>query len=275
MVLFMVAAGLSVVLGVLRVVNFAHGTLYMLGAFVAFSLAGWFGKSAGGFWLAVFLAPVMVAGLSLLIERTLLRRVYNQEHLLQLLLTYSLVLIFNDLIKLLWGTDFKSLAVPAAFTGSVAVLGAPLPRYNLVPLVVGPLVAVALWFFFSRTRLGKICRATAGDREMVNVLGINSTWVFAVVFLLGGYLAGLGGSLIAPTTNIVLGMDAGVIIEAFLIVVVGGLGNVWGALLAAVIFGLSESVGMLFLPRFAIVFPFLIATFLLILRPTGLLKSVW
>lgn len=275
MVFFIVAAGLTVVLGVLRVVNFAHGSLYMLGAFLAYSVASWLGTVYGSFWLALFLAPLGVALLSLLIERTLLRWIYGKEHLLQVLLTYALVLIFGDLIKIIWGTSYKSLAVPEALSGSVHFLGSSLPMYNMLLLIIGPLVALALWFFFSHTRTGKIVRATATDREMVNVLGINSSWVFAVVFGIGGYLAGLGGSLIAPTTNIVQGMDLTIIIYAFLIVVVGGLGNIWGTLLTALIFGLGESVGIMLFPRFALVFPFLIATAILIIRPSGLLKSVW
>ena len=275
MVMFVVAAGLTVVLGVLRVVNFAHGVFYMLGAFLAFSLANWLADVPGGFWITLVVAPLGVAALCLVIERLLLRKIYGKEHLLQLLLTYALVLIFGDLIRIVWGSSYKSLAVPEGLSGAINLFGSAIPKYNMVMLVVGPLVAVGLWYFFSRSRLGKIVRATASDREMVNVLGINSFRVFALVFCLGGYLAGLGGSLIAPTTNIVQGMDVGIIVKAFLIVVLGGLGNIWGTLLAALIFGLGESLGILFMPQLGIVFPFLIATLILIIRPTGLLKSVW
>lgn len=275
MILFIVASGLTLVFGVLRVINFAHGSFYMLGAFLAFTLATAWGAGFGGFWLALLVAPLAVAAVSLAVERGLLRTIYNREHLLQMLLTYSLVLIFNDVIKLIWGVEFKSLPVPGALTGSFAFLGASLPRYNSFLLLVGPVVAVGLWLFLHRTRIGKICRATATDREMVDALGINSRLVFAAVFALGGWLAGLGGVLMAPTVNIVLGMDTSIIISAFLVVVIGGLGNVWGTLLSALIFGMGESLGVLFWPRFALVFPFLIATVLLILRPSGLLKSVW
>lgn len=275
MILFIVASGLTLVFGVLRVINFAHGSFYMLGAFLAFTLATAWGAGFGGFWLALLVAPLAVAAVSLAVERGLLRTIYNREHLLQMLLTYSLVLIFNDVIKLIWGVEFKSLPVPGALTGSFAFLGASLPRYNSFLLLVGPVVAVGLWLFLHRTRIGKICRATATDQEMVDALGINSRLVFAAVFALGGWLAGLGGVLMAPTVNIVLGMDTSIIISAFLVVVIGGLGNVWGTLLSALIFGVGESLGVLFWPRFALVFPFLIATVLLILRPSGLLKSVW
>ena len=275
MILFIVSAGLTVVLGVLRVVNFAHGTFYMLGAFLAFSLAKWLSFSSAGFLLTLFIAPLGVALLSFLIERFLLRRIYGKEHLLQLLLTYALVLIISDMVRMVWGTSYKSLAVPEAFSGSVSILGSFIPTYNLLLIIIGPLTATALWVFFYRTRMGKIVRATAGDREMVNALGINSSWVLAIVFSIGGYLAGLGGSLIAPTANIVQGMDVSIIVKSFLIVVVGGLGNIWGTLLAALIFGLGESIGILILPRFALIIPFIITTLILIIRPTGLLKSVW
>jgi len=275
MILFIVAAGLTVVLGVLRVINFAHGAMYMLGAFLAYSVVAWTGASHGGFWVALLVAPLLVALISLLVERGLLRWVYHREHLVQLLLTYALVLIISDVIKILWGTGFKSIPIPGELAGSVQFMGASLPVYNFLLVGAGPVVAVCLWYFFSRTRLGKMCRATATDRETVDTLGINSAWVFAVVFSLGGLLAGLGGALIAPTTNIVQGMDVAVVVKVFLIVVVGGLGNIWGALLASLVFGVGESMGIMFWPRGAIVLPFLISALLLIVRPNGLLKSVW
>ncbi|RJX28973.1 MAG: branched-chain amino acid ABC transporter permease [Dethiobacter sp.] len=272
MILFVVAAGLTVVMGVLRIVNFTHGTFYMLGAFIAFSVAQWLGGSSG-FWLALLIAPLIVAALSFVVESTLMRRIYDQPRLMQLLLTYALVLAFNDLIKIVWGVHYKSMANP--IPGSISLGGATLPSYNLILLAAGPLVALGLWFFMSRTMMGKLCRATATDREMVDALGINSKQVFASVFVLGCYLAGLGGTLIAPTTNIVIGMGMGIIINAILVVVVGGLGNVWGALVVSFIFGIGESFGVLFAPRFALVFPFLIAATLLMIRPSGLMKSVW
>lgn len=275
MLLFIVASGLTIVFGVLRVINFAHGSLYMIGAFTAYTVAAALGQGPAGFWLGLLLAPVAVAVLGLFMERCLLRFVYKREHLMQMLLTYSLVLILGDVVKIIWGTQYKSMPVPEIFTGSFALLGASLPKYNGFLLVVGPLVAVGLWFLLSRTRLGKICRATATDREMVDALGIDSTRVFAAVFMLGGWLAGLGGALIAPTVNISLGMDVNVIISAFLVVVMGGLGNVWGALVSSLILGVGESMGVLIFPQMSIVLPFLITAVVLILRPSGLLKSVW
>ena len=150
-----------------------------------------------------------------------------------------------------------------------------MPKYNLFMIVIGPLVAVALFLFSNRTKIGKIARAAAVDREMVGAIGINVSWVFAFAFVLGCFLAGLGGALISPTVSITLGMDHTIIIEAFLIVIIGGLGNIWGAMVGSLIFGISQSLGVLFWPQFAIVFPYLTVVVILTLKPTGLLKSVW
>ena len=275
MILFIVCAGLSFVLGVLRVPNVAHGSLYMIGAFSAYTIANAFGGHPAGFWLALLLAPLVVALVGLIAERALLSHLYEREHLMLILFTFALMLIFGDLVKLVWGAEYRSVQVPPLFEGAVSVFGAPLPRYNLFLLLVGPLVAVGLWLFVTRTRIGKIARAAAVDREMVGVLGINVSWVFAAAFVLGCYLAGLGGALVAPTLSITLGMDHTLIIEAFLIVTIGGLGNVWGALVGALIFGVTQSLGILFWPQFAIVFPYTAVVIILLLRPRGLLKSVW
>ncbi|ODA42340.1 branched-chain amino acid ABC transporter permease [Desulfosporosinus sp. BG] len=275
MIFFIVSAGLTLIFGVLRITNFAHGSLYMLGAFIAYSISIFFGQGPNGFWLALLVAPIAVMLISLVIERGLLRFIYNQEHLMQMLLTYSLVLIAGDLVKIIWGTEFKSMNIPTILRGSFNLWGASLPSYNAFLLIVGPMVALGLWLFLSKTHLGKICRATATDREMVDILGIDSTRVFALVFAMGGWLAGLGGALIAPTTTISMGMDANIIIYAFLIVVIGGLGNVWGALISSIIMGVGEAFGILFIPGVAIIIPYVIAGVLLILKPSGLLKSAW
>ena len=276
MLYFIVAAGLTLVFGVLRVINFAHGSFYMLGAFLSFSVAALLGaQGQAGFWLALLIAPLIVAVISLILERGLLRFVYGKEHLIQVLLTYAVVLIIGDLVKLIWGTEFKSVATPQLLTGKITIAGVPFLVYYIFLLIVGLLVAVGLWLFLSRTTTGKICRATATDRQMVDVLGINSTQVFATVFAIGGWLAGLGGALMAPMVNIGIGMDSSIIVWAFLIVVVGGLGNIWGTLISALILGVAEALGVLFLPNLAIIVPYVVIGILLIIRPSGLLKSVW
>jgi branched-chain amino acid transport system permease protein len=274
-ILFIVSSGLSLVLGVLRIPNVAHGSLYMLGAFLCYSIATLFGAGPMGFWLSMLLAPIGVALISLATERGLFCRLYDREHLMLLLFTFALMLLFRDAVKLIWGSEYRSLAPPIIFQGSLAILGMPFPKYNLFLLSIGPIVAFALWFLTQRTKIGKIARAAAVDRDMVGAVGINVSWVFASVFVIGCFLAGLGGALVAPTQNITQGMDHTIIMEAFLIVIVGGLGNIWGALLGALIFGLTDSMGILIWPQFSIVFPYAVVVIVLIFRPKGLLKATW
>jgi len=256
MILFIVTAGLSFVLGVLRVPNIAHGSLYMIGAFSAFSITKLV-PGAEGFWLALVLAPLVVAAVSFIAERALFCHLYQREHLMLLLFTFALSLILGDLVKITWGAEYKSIMAPKLFDGSVSIFGASIPKYNFFLLLIGPLVAAAV------------------DREMVGAVGINVSWVFAFAFVFGCFMAGLGGALMAPTISITLGMDHNLIIEGFLIVTIGGLGNMWGALVGSLIFGLTQAFGVLFWPQFAIVFPYTAVVIVLLLRPRGILKSVW
>lgn len=275
-ILFIVSSGMSLILGVLRIPNVAHGSLYMIGAFLAYSVSRLFGGGAQGFWMALLLAPLGVALLSLIAERLLFQHLYKREHLMLLLLTFALSLIFGDLTKLVWGAEYKSVPVPQVFQGFVTIFsGFTLPLYNLFLLAVGPVAAVLLWLFVNKTKMGKISRAAAVDREMVGAVGINVSLVFAVVFVIGCLLAGLGGVLVAPTVSVTLGMDHTLIMEAFLIVIMGGLGNIWGALIGALIFGLSQSLGIMIWPQFGIIFPYLAVVIVLMIKPTGLLKSTW
>jgi branched-chain amino acid transport system permease protein len=275
-ILFIVASGLSLILGVLRIPNVAHGSLYMIGAFVAFTVSKLFGGGSTGFWAALVVAPLIVARLSFVSERAIFQFLYEREHLMLILLTFAFSLVFGDLAKMTWGGEYKSVPIPPLLQGSVSLFGGlPFPRYNVFLLVAGPVIAVALWFMVNKTKMGKIARAAAVDREMVGAVGINVSLVFAAVFVIGCFLAGLGGVLVAPTVSVTLGMDHTLIIEAFLIVIMGGLGNIWGALLGALIFGLTQSLGILVWPKFGIIFPYLAVVVVLLLRPTGLLKSTW
>jgi len=273
-ILFIVSSGLSLMLGVLRIPNIAHGSLYMIGAFLTYTIATAIG-GGWGFALALGLAPLGVAMVGFVLERGLLCRLYDREHLMLLLFTFSFTLVLNDLVKLIWGSDFRSLTAPVLLQGAFDMMGLPFPRYNLFLLALGPLVALGLWVLTNRTRIGKIARAAALDRDMVDAVGINVSWVFAAVFVIGCFLAGLGGALVAPTQNITQGMDHTIIMEAFLIVIIGGLGNIWGALLGAAIFGLTDAMGILLWPQFAIVFPYIAVVVVLVFRPKGLLKSTW
>lgn len=275
MILFIVCSGMSFILGVMRVPNVAHGCLYMIGAFLAYSISSLFGSSSVGFWLTLIVAPFVVALLGLTAERALFRHLYQREHLELLLFTFALMLIFGDLVKLIWGTDYRSIMPPSILKESVSIFGSSFPRYNLFLLIIGPLVGLGLWLFSNKTKIGKIARAAAVDREMVEAVGINVSWIFAIAFMIGCYLAGLGGALVAPIVSICLGMDHTIIIEAFLIVTIGGLGNMLGALIGSLIFGLTQSFGIVLWPQFAIVFPYVAVVIILLLKPKGLLKSVW
>ena len=247
----------------------------MVGAFVAYSISALFGGGSVGFWLALILAPLVVALISLVAERFLFCHLYQREHLMLLLFTFALMLILGDLTKMVWGADYRSIMAPTILQGSISVFGSPFPKYNLFLLIIGPLVAIGLWLFSTKTKIGKIARAAAVDMEMVGAIGINVSWVFAFAFVLGCMLAGLGGALVSPTISVTIGMDHNIIIEAFLIVTIGGLGNMWGAMVGSLIFGISQSFGVLLWPQFAIVFPYLAVVVILTLKPTGMLKSVW
>jgi branched-subunit amino acid ABC-type transport system permease component len=274
-ILFIVSSGLTLILGVLRIPNLAHGSLYMIGAFAAYTVIHFLGGGVVAFWAALIVAPLIVAALGFVLERGFFSYLYEREHLMLLLLTFSFTLILGDLVKIVWGTEYRSVTVPVFFQGSAEIFGLPFPYYNLFLLLIGPFIAVFLWLVVNKTKIGKIARAAAVDGEMVSAVGINVGWVFAFTFVLGCFLAGLGGALIAPMVNISLGMDHSLIMEAFLIVIMGGLGNIWGALLGSLIFGLTQSLGILVWPQFGIVFPYLAVVAVLLLRPKGLLSSTW
>lgn len=274
-ILFIVASGLSLILGVLRIPNIAHGSLYMIGAFMAYTVSRLFGGGIMGYWMAVLLAPLAVAFLSFVAERGIFCRVYDREHIMLFLLTFAFSLMFGDLVKMAWGAEYRTVPMPSFFQGSIPILGLPFPIYNFFLLLIGPLVAIALYLLVNKTKMGKISRAAAVDREMVGGVGVNVSRVFCTVFVIGCLLAGLGGVLVAPIVNVSLGMDHTLIMEAFLIVIMGGLGNVWGALLGALIFGITQSLGILIWPQFGIVFPYAAVVVVLSFRPTGLLRSTW
>src|SRR3990172_6452630 len=219
-ILFIVSSGMSLILVVLRIPNVAHGSLYMIGAFAAWSVIQFLG---GG--LFAFLAAMIVAPVGFVLERGFFSYLYEREHLMLLLLTFSFALILGDLVKIVWGPEYRSVTVPAFFQGSAEIFGLPLPWYNLFLLLVGPCIAVFLWLVINKTNLGKIARAAAVDGEMVGALSVNVGWVFAFTFVLGSFLAGLGGALIAPMVNISLGMDHSLIMESFLIVIIVRLPN--------------------------------------------------
>jgi branched-subunit amino acid ABC-type transport system permease component len=271
MFLFLIASGLSLVFGVLRVLNFAHGTFYMLGAYSAYQIVLWIGPGPGTFWVAALGAALGIALLGGIIERLLFRHLYGKEELYHLLFTYALVLILSDAAKMLWGTQQKSVSRPPGLAGAFTLFGVTVPYYNLFILLLGPAIALGFWFMLQRTRVGRFIRAAALDRETLGTLGVNVSGLYTGVFVLASFLGGLGGALVTPVRTIVPGMDTEIIVEAFVVVVIGGLGSFWGTFLGALIYGQVLSFGILLFPRFSIFSVFALMAAVLILRPWGLL----
>jgi branched-subunit amino acid ABC-type transport system permease component len=274
MLYFIAAAGLSLVFGVLRLLNFAHGSFYMFGAYLAWQISGLLGGGEGAFWIAVLVSASLVAVLAAVIELSVFQRLYGRPELIQLLFTYSLVLLAGDAAKWIWGSQQLSLARPPSLAGSLAMGGVTLPHYNLFLLAAGLSTAGILWWMMQRTRLGMVVRAAALDREMLQLLGTRVKLVYCGVFSAGAFLAGLAGALVAPTTAIVPGMDTEIIIPLFIIVVIGGMGSIWGAFLGSVIYGITLSFGILWFPQFSLFAVATLMVIILIFRPQGLVGEV-
>jgi branched-chain amino acid transport system permease protein len=279
--LFLVAAGLSLIFGVTRIVNFAHGSFYMLGLYVAWSLVEWLG-AAFGFWPSMLLAAVAVGLLGAAVELLVLRRIYRAPELFQLLATFALVLIFKDAALWWWGPE--DLLGPRApgLSGAVTILGRAFPTYDLFLMLVGPLVLAMVWLLLHRTRWGTLVRAATQDRDMLSALGVNQAWLFTSVFALGSMLAALGGALQLPREPASLGLDMATIGDAFVIVVVGGMGSLAGAYLAALLIGVVKAlcVGLgtvvllgqeVSFSSLTLVVEFLVMAVVLVARPWGLL----
>lgn len=273
MILFIVASGLSLIFGVMRVINFAHGSLYMLGAFLAATLGGVLVGLGWGYFALLLAVPLVVAVVGVAMEASLFRRIYDKEHLLQLLLTYGLTLLLSDIVRMIWGGAYRTLKLPVVLQGGIQILGRRFPIYNLFLLVVGPLIALALWYLLNRTRAGRLIRAAVTNPEMLSALGINVKQIYTGVFALGCGLAGLGGTLVAGQQAVGLGMDVDIIIQSFAVVVIGGLGSFGGALLGSVIIGVVLSVGILYVPKAALMLSFAAMAAVLVLRPWGLLGT--
>ena len=271
MFLFTIAAGLSLIFGVLRVLNFAHGSFYMFGAYLSWQVMSWLGPGTEYFWLAALAAALGVTVLGVAIEYLLLRHLYKREELYQLLFTYALVLILADAAKILWGTGQLSVSRPPSLSGSMTIFGTIVPHYNLFIMLLGPAIALALWLLMHRTRVGRLIRAAVMDREMLGALGANVGSLYTIMFAIGAFLAGLGGALVTPVKSIVPGMDVEVIVEVFIVVVIGGLGSLWGTFLGALVFGQVLAFGILIMPRFSIFAVFALMAIILIVRPWGLL----
>jgi branched-chain amino acid transport system permease protein len=267
--LFLVASGLSIIFGVTRIVNFAHGAFYMLGAYVAYSLTEQF-SGALGFWGGIVAAGLIVAVVGVLIEMVLLRRIYHAPELFQLLATFGLTLMVEDLVVLIWGpSDLVGPRAPG-FKGAVNFFGQNIPSYDLFLIVLGPVVLGILWLLFQRTRWGILVRAATQDRDMVAALGVNQKWLFTSVFAVGVFLAAIGGALQIPRDAVHHAMDLRIIVDVFVVVVIGGLGSILGAFVAAVLVSELNAFGILIFPKISIILVFIVMAVVLIVRPWGL-----
>ena len=270
MFLFLIASGLSLVFGVMRVINFAHGSFYMIGAYLAWQVVQWLQPTGGAFWIAALAAALGVALLGAVTERLFFRSLYGREELYQLLFTYALVLILGDAAKFLWGTDQLSVSTPPALAGGITIFGTTQPLYTLFIIAIGPAIAFALWLALNRTGAGRMVRAAQMDREMLDALGANVSLIYTGMFALSAFLAGLSGALVTPIQSIVPGMDVLIIVQAFIVVVIGGMGSLWGTFWGSVIYGQVLSFGILIFPSFSLFSVFVLMAVILIVRPWGL-----
>jgi len=264
--LFLVSAGLSLVFGVLRVVNFAHGVFYMLGAYLGFTAV----KVSGQFWLSLIVVPPIVGAVGALLEAWTLRFIYRRPPIYQLLLTFGLALILEESIRVLYGPTAMGVDPPGILQGPVELLGAIYPRYRLFLIVLSVTVGVAVWLFLQRTRAGLVIRAVAQNSEMADCLGADVARVRTLVFGAACALAGLGGVAAAPMTTAYLGMGISVIVDAFVVVVIGGLGSIVGSMAGSLIVGAAQTWGAFYLPETAMVIVYAVMGAILIFRPWGL-----
>lgn len=265
--LFFLGVGLTLIFGIMRIVNFAHGSFYMLGAYFGYSAA----RLGGSFWLALFVAPALVGACGVLFELGILRRLYRRDDSAFLMVTFGLALVMGEVIRLAWGPEALQVAPPAAFSGIVFLAGEPFPTYRLFLAGSGALVALLIWQFLERTRLGLLIRATSQNPEMVHALGTDVNLVRSAVFGIGCALAGMGGVMAAPLVTASIGMAAEMIIDAFVIVIIGGMGSFAGSLIAAVVIAFVQVFGEYYLPDLALAFMYLVMLLVLVVRPGGLL----
>ncbi len=270
-VLFLIASGLTIIFGVTRILNFAHGSFYMLGAYVAYSLTRVLGGGVLGFWGSLALAAVLVGLFGLLIEMFILRRIYHAPELLQLLATFGMVLMIQDLALHVWGPEDLLGPQAPGLQHSISLLGESFPLYDLFLIGLALVALGVLWILFYRTRWGVLVRAATQDREMVAALGIHQKKLFSSVFLLGSLLAGLGGALQLPRESVSLSMDSSIIIEVFAVIVIGGMGSLAGAFWASILIGLAQAFGILIFPQITLVVVFLVMAVVLVFKQWGLL----
>ncbi|OGP96714.1 MAG: ABC transporter permease, partial [Deltaproteobacteria bacterium RBG_16_47_11] len=260
MYLWLLAAGLTLVFGVLGVLNFAHGSLFMLGAYAAFTF---YGKLGINFWVSIVLSLISVGIIGAIFERFFLRKIYNIDLPYQLILTFGFILVFDDLVKIVWGGVAQIPPMPRFFEGNLPIFGRPYPIYNLFIIFAGFAVASLLWLIMEKTWWGRMVRASASDREMAGAIGVNIPFLFTTVFVFSAMLAALGGALGTPVRVVAPGIGTAMIIQAFVITVIGGLGNLKGAFVGALIVGILTSFGILLFPVFELFIIFVVMAIVL------------
>lgn len=265
--LFFLGVGLTLIFGIMRIVNFAHGSFYMLGAFIGYSVA----RGTGSFWAGLVLSPLIAGGFGTAFEIGLLRRLYRRDASAFLMVTFGLTLVLGEVVRLLWGVQGLQLQLPTALAGIVFLFDEPFPVYRLFLIGAGAVVAIAIWQFLERTRLGLLIRATSQNAEMVQALGVDVNLVRSGIFGVGCGLAALGGVLAAPMVTASLGMAANAIVDAFVIVIIGGMGSFPGSLCAALLVAFVQVFGTYYFPDFAIAAMYLLMLLVLVIRPGGLL----
>jgi branched-chain amino acid transport system permease protein len=268
--LFLVASGLSLIFGVTRIVNFAHGSFYMLGAFVGYSLIQVLPGGGFGFWASILLAGVIVGIIGVIVELLVLRPIYRAPELFQLVATFGVILVIQDLALLTWGAEDVLGPRAPGLKGVVRIFGEPVPKYDLALIAFTPFVALALWYLITRTRIGILVRAATQDREMVGALGVNQAWLFTGVFFLGSALAGLGGAIQLPKGGADLLMDFSILASIFVVVVIGGMGSLPGAYVAAVLISVLNVFGVTYMPQSTLVLMFVVMAVVLMIRPYGM-----
>jgi branched-chain amino acid transport system permease protein len=266
MLLFLMSAGLSLIFGLMNVVNVAHGSFFMLGAFFALTLMNW----TGSFWAALALAWIPAVAIGIVMERVFLRYLYPRGHLDQVLLTFGFIFIFVDAVRWIWGADIRDLAVPPILSGPVELGPIIIPKYRLFLIAFGGTVALLLWLFLERTRIGAMVRAGVDDATTAEGLGINVPALFASIFALGVGLAAVGGVVASPVTGVYPGMDIEILIPAFIVVVVGGMGSLRGAFVASLLVGIIDTFGRAYFPDYSLFVIYLLMVVVLLTRPQGL-----
>jgi branched-subunit amino acid ABC-type transport system permease component len=266
MLLFLLAAGLSLIFGLMNVVNLAHGSLYMLGAFGGLTIY----RQVGSFWVALIVAPIVVGLIGAVLERALLRRVYDRGHLDQVLLTFGMTFVFSDVVRLTWGSDVYSMTPPGGLDRSIQLLGGSFPSYRLFVIALGFAVGALLWLGIERSQIGAKVRASVDHADMAAGLGINVPRLFTGVFAFGIALAALAGVSAGPIVGVYNGMDAEILIPSFIVIVIGGMGTLKGAFFGSLLVGEIETFGRAYLPDASLFLTYALMLLVLVLRPAGL-----